>query len=161
MNCNVLIVDYRGYGNSEGIPSEEGLRLDGEATLEHAMARTDIDKERIYLFGRSLGGAVAAELASNKPHNLRGVIIENTFTSISDMVDKLMPMVAMFKTFIQKIFYPTIDRVSGISAPILFVRGMKDEIVPSDHTKRLYDASTKAKFKQLYECPEGNHNMTW
>ena len=60
MNCNVLIVDYRGYGNSEGIPSEEGLRLDGEALLEHALGRNDIDKDRIYLFGRSLGGAVAA-----------------------------------------------------------------------------------------------------
>jgi len=60
LNCNVLIIDYRGYGNSEGIPSEDGLRLDGEATLEHALSRNDLDKERIYLFGRSLGGSVAA-----------------------------------------------------------------------------------------------------
>lgn len=60
MNCNVMILAYRGYGNSEGSPSEEGLKLDAEATLEYAIKREDIDSERIFVFGRSLGGAVAA-----------------------------------------------------------------------------------------------------
>ena len=60
LNCNVLIIDYRGYGYSEGTPSEEGLKLDGEATLEYALNREDVNKNRIFVFGRSLGGAVAA-----------------------------------------------------------------------------------------------------
>lgn len=59
LNSNVFIIDYRGYGNSEGDPSEEGLRLDAEATFDYVMNRQDINKDRIYLFGRSLGGAVA------------------------------------------------------------------------------------------------------
>jgi len=58
-------------------------------------------------------------------------------------------------------FYPTIDYVESITSPILYVRGMKDEIVPSDHTGRLKEASKKSKFVQIYECAEGNHNMTW
>ena len=62
------------------------------------------------------------------------LILENTFTSIGDMVDKLMPMVAFFKKFIQRIFYPTIDRIGKVNTPILFIRGIKDEIVPADHT---------------------------
>ena len=89
------------------------------------------------------------------------MILENTFTSIGDMVDKLMPLVAVFKHLIQKIHFDTIARIPKIKSPILFVRGMKDEIVPCDHTKRLYDAATNAKFRAVYECPDGDHNMTW
>lgn len=87
LNCNVLIIDYRGYGNSGGNPSEEGLKLDAEATLEYALNREDINNNRIFVFGRSLGGAVACELAMNKGNSLKGVILENSFTSIADMVD--------------------------------------------------------------------------
>lgn len=65
MNTNVLIVAYRGYSYSEGTPSEEGLKLDAEATLEHVLGRDDINSERVFVFGRSLGGAVAVQLAES------------------------------------------------------------------------------------------------
>lgn len=83
----MLILAYRGYGDSEGTPSETGLALDAEATLEYALGRDDIDKDRLFVFGRSLGGAVAIQLAMSKSNALRGLIVENTFTSIADMVD--------------------------------------------------------------------------
>jgi pimeloyl-ACP methyl ester carboxylesterase len=63
LNCNVFIVAYRGYSYSEGTPTEEGLALDAEATLEHVLGRDDVDSERVFVFGRSLGGAVAIQLA--------------------------------------------------------------------------------------------------
>ena len=72
-----------------------------------------------------------------------------------------MPLVAMFKKFIQRLFYPTIDRIGQVTTPILLVNGLKDEIVPSNHSKRLFEAAKKAKFKILYECPDGDHNNTW
>jgi len=83
----VLILAYRGYGDSEGTPSEDGLKLDADATLEYAQSRDDIDNDRIFIFGRSLGGAVAIQLAMVHSNSIKGLIIENTFTSIGDMVD--------------------------------------------------------------------------
>lgn len=107
LKTNVLILAYRGYGDSEGKPSEEGLKLDAEATLEYALNDAEIDNDRIFVFGRSLGASVAARLGSQKSNQLQGIILENGFTSISDMVDHLMPMVAKFKWLIQRIYYPT------------------------------------------------------
>ena len=66
LNCNVLILAYRGYGDSEGTPSEPGFKLDAEATLEYALNAEDINNDRIFVFGRSIGASVAARLASNK-----------------------------------------------------------------------------------------------
>lgn len=78
---------YRGYGDSEGTPSEDGLKLDADATLEYAQNHKDIDNDRIFVFGRSLGGAVAIQLAMVQSNAIKGLIVENTFTSIGDMVD--------------------------------------------------------------------------
>ena len=100
LKCNVLIVDYRGFGNSQGEPSEDGLALDAEATIEHALSDPDIDSSNLYVFGRSIGGCVAIQLAAKNSNHIKDLIVENTFTSIADMVDSLMPMVAQFKSLI-------------------------------------------------------------
>lgn len=160
-NTNVLILAYRGYGDSEGSPSEEGLGLDAEATLEYALNDDEINNDRIFVFGRSLGAAVGARLASEKSKHLQGIILENGFCSIADMVDHLMPMVAKFKFLIQRIFYPTVDYIRKATCPVLIVRGVKDEIVPSFHGVELHRSAINAKFSTLYECAEGDHNNTW
>ena len=134
LNCNVLIIDYRGYGHSTGEPNEEGLHRDAIATMEHCLNDDEIDANRLFIFGRSLGGAVAVRLAMEHSNRFKGVIVENTFTSIGDMVDQIMPLVAKFKGLIQRLYYPTIDRIAAISAPLLLIRGENDEIVPSDHS---------------------------
>lgn len=148
LNTNVLLLAYRGYSRSEGTPSETGLALDADATLEYVLNRDDIDKDRLYIFGRSLGGAVATQLAMKNSNRLKGLIVENTFTSIADMVDQIMPHVAPFKFLIQRIFYPTIDRIGSVTCPILFIRGMKDEIVPCQQSIKLYESAKSAKFKE-------------
>lgn len=100
LSVNILIVAYRGYGHSEGTPSEQGLKLDADATLEYLLDRKDVNSDRIFVFGRSLGGAVAAQLALSKPNHVKGIILENTFTSLSDMVDALLPFLKPFKFLI-------------------------------------------------------------
>ena len=92
---NLVIFGYRGYGKSEGTPSEEGVYLDGLAmskyVFEDKEAEKYIDKENVFLFGRSLGGAVAAKVALDKSFPFKGIIIENTFTSLGDLVDVMFP----------------------------------------------------------------------
>ena len=132
MNCNVFIIDYRGYGSSEGKPTEAGLKIDAQASLDYLRKRTDINQEMIFVFGRSLGGAVAIELCMQPNSGIRGLILENTFTSISDMASTMVPVPysTIFKWFLQKIHYPSIKRIRKVKQPILFIRGMQDEIVP-------------------------------
>lgn len=131
LGLNILICGYRGYGHSTGTPSERGLELDSEAVLNFALEHKEINNKQIFIFGRSIGGAVGIYLASKFNDRLAGMIVENTFTSIADMVDALMPLVASFKTLIQRIYWASIDRIHLVEIPMLFVRGLRDEIVPT------------------------------
>lgn len=90
--CNILIIDYRGYGLSTGSPTETGLRADARAAFDYLFTRHDLDLNQICIFGRSLGGAVAIDLAADTLYSqkIMGVILENTFTSISDMAVELI-----------------------------------------------------------------------
>lgn len=161
LKINVLILAYRGYGNSEGKPTEEGLYLDAQATLEFALSHEQIDHSRVFVFGRSLGGAVAANLAFHHQNRIRGLILENTFTSIPCMVDHIFPYVAYLKWIVLRLYYPTKDLIGKIETPILFMRGLEDEIVPCSHSATLYKLATSARFKVLYECESGDHNNLW
>ena len=97
LGCAVLAPSYRGYGLSEGAPSEAGLRLDAQAALDHAFSRADLDPARVAIFGRSLGGAVAlAAAAANRERGLAGVVVENTFLSIEAVAPALLPVLRPF-----------------------------------------------------------------
>lgn len=78
------------------------------------------------------------------------MILENTFCSISDIVDHIFPLLSYFKNIIQRIYWPSIDRIPNIKVPLLFIVGLNDEIVPPNHISRLHDAATKAAFKSIY-----------
>ena len=87
LKCNILLVEYRGYGMSDGIPSEEGFYQDAQAAYDFVDSREDLDSSKIVIFGRSLGGAVAIDLASRCDYRdrLLALVVENTFTSIPDL----------------------------------------------------------------------------
>jgi pimeloyl-ACP methyl ester carboxylesterase len=105
LGCNILAVQYRGYGNSEGTPSEHGLTKDAQAALDWLSCRTDIDLSKVFLYGQSLGGGVSIKTAHSNQDKLAGVMVENTFTSIDDMVLELgqhslkVPWIVHFRTF--------------------------------------------------------------
>lgn len=80
--ANVVIVGYRGYGHSEGSPSEEGLQLDAEAVLDWTISNDEIDSHKVFIFGSSLGGAISIYLCSKRQKDVCGLIIENSFISI-------------------------------------------------------------------------------
>lgn len=166
LNCNILMVEYRGYGDSDNVsPSEPGLKLDAEAALRFISSHPSIDSSRIFVFGRSLGGAVAFHLAHYaQEHSLElaGLIVENTFLSISHMVDHLMPYVKLFKPLVLRIGWDNSLLVTNIQVPILYLAGSDDELVPHNHMMQLYKASNKSSvLARMYIIPGGTHNETW
>jgi len=167
LECNVVILSYRGYGESESVPTEEGLYLDGDAILRWLLTRDDIDRSRIVLFGRSLGGGVAIDVASKHegdsglPGKVAAVIVENTFSSISSMVDSVFPLLKHVKQVILRMKWDSVNKVPSITKPMLFISGTQDEIVPSVQMVALHAAALRASTKEWFEVPEGRHNDTW
>lgn len=176
LRCNVVMVDYRGYGLSDAVaPTEEGLQLDAVAILEHVVGR--IANEKIFLMGVSLGGAVVVHLASI-PHyqrHISGIILENTFTSVSDMADALftpivqrglpnaspyvLPLLKhVIKPIVLFIGWWSIDKIRKLTVPILLLSGSKDEIVPPVQMHRLYQAASQSKLKRFCDFDKGHHN---
>ncbi|CAO2823175.1 unnamed protein product [Amaranthus hypochondriacus] len=173
LQCNVFMLSYRGYGASDGYPSQHGITMDAQAALDHLMQRTDIDTSQIIVFGRSLGGAVGAALTKNNPEKISALILENTFTSILDMAGVLLPFLKWviggstakglkIMNFLVRSPWSTIDIIGQIKQPILFISGLQDEMVPPIHMKMLY-AKAAAHNKQCYfvEFPSGMHMDTW
>ncbi|XP_061091159.1 protein ABHD13 [Conger conger] len=162
LKANVVLLDYRGYGKSEGEPSEEGLRLDAEAALDYVMTRPDLDKTKVVLFGRSLGGAVAVRLASENPHRVAAVILENTFLSIPHMAATLFTFLPMgyLPLWCYKNKFLSYRHVAQCRMPSLFVSGLSDQLIPPVMMKQLYELSP-SRTKRMAIFPDGTHNDTW
>ena len=97
MKINVLMMDYRGYGASAGVPSEKGLNKDADAVIKYAAAHPKLRRSKLVVFGRSLGGAVCFSAAQRNPTLVSAVVVENTFGSIPAMVDVLLPYLSAIK----------------------------------------------------------------
>ncbi len=178
LRCNTLVLDYRGYGNSQGSPTEHGLQLDALAAagfVQRLAAEGRIAGERVFLFGCSLGGAVALWLATRRPELFAGVIVENTFTSIEDMAIVLLSRVAPPGRFEPTLraglhvfmtsHWRSIDIVPTLTIPSLFFSGLADELVPAEHMRRLYDAAPDPERggpeKVFHAVEGGEHNTTF
>ena len=151
LGYNVLIVDYRGYGESTGSPSEEGLYKDALTAyhwLRHEQALTSDD---LVLFGRSLGAAVASWLATQQP--AAGLIVESGFISIPELGAELYPFLPVRP--LARYDYATVDHLSLVSAPVLVVHSPDDDIVPFRHGQALFQAANEPK--SMLEI-SGDHN---
>ena len=153
IGVNVLIVDYRGYGQSSGQPGEEGTYRDAEAAWDYLVSTRGVSPGRIVIFGRSLGGAVGAWLASRPDVRPAGVIIESCFSSGLDMGRRLYPVLPV--RLITRIGYPVTDYVKTIDAPLMVVHSRDDEIIPFDMGRAIFDAAREPKtFLEI----GGDHN---
>eukprot|EP00600_Ochromonadales_sp_CCMP1393_P003049 CAMPEP_0174988760 /NCGR_PEP_ID=MMETSP0004_2-20121128/20317_1 /TAXON_ID=420556 /ORGANISM="Ochromonas sp., Strain CCMP1393" /LENGTH=432 /DNA_ID=CAMNT_0016242037 /DNA_START=31 /DNA_END=1329 /DNA_ORIENTATION=+ len=160
-NINVLMMDYRGYGSSDGYPTEKGLNLDGEAVLKYALTHPRLTNSRMILFGRSLGGAVAISLAHQYSEWVSGVVVENTFLSVSAMVDVIMPFLSRIKQFVLFMEWHSHVKITGLTMPFLFISGDSDQLVPPRHMRELYELAAKCSFKEFYSVLGGTHNDTF
>ncbi|KAJ7767300.1 Alpha/Beta hydrolase protein [Mycena metata] len=136
--CNVLMLSYRGYGDSEGIPSEKALRLDAQAALDHVKADAELSSLPTILFGTSLGGAVAIDLASRNPSAIAALIVENTFLSLPRVV-RDWPIIGLF-SFLCFQRWNSAVKLPRIppTLPILMLSGTQDEVVPRKHMEALW-----------------------
>lgn len=158
---NIVCVAYRGYSGSEGVPTEKGLKLDGIAILDYVMNMKQIDTSKVIVFGRSLGGAVAINTLSHTRHTVAGAIIENTFTSIPDMVDVLFPPVAFLKMIVLRNFWYSDQEIKRVKAPMLFIKAVNDELIPATQMNQLYSNISPSVTKYLYEIERAGHNGSW
>ncbi|HEU4386942.1 MAG TPA: alpha/beta hydrolase [Blastocatellia bacterium] len=150
----IFIIDYRGYGRSEGRPSEEGLYRDASAAWEFLVNTRGIDPHRVIIFGKSLGGAVAIELATRVEPG--GLIVQSSFTSVADMADTVVPIVVrpLLRTRMD-----SLGKISRVSCRKLFVHSRADEVVPFELGHRLYEAASQPK--EFYEVKGARHNETY
>jgi fermentation-respiration switch protein FrsA (DUF1100 family) len=151
LGLDTLIIDYRGYGKSTGKPGEPGTYIDAQAAWDYLRGERGISAERIIIFGRSLGGAVAAWLGSQ--HRPAAVIIESSFSSGADMARRLYPFLPA--RLITRLRYPVAEYASRLESPVLVVHSRDDEIIPFDMGQAIFDAVKERKaFLEL----RGDHN---
>ncbi|KAL1591618.1 bem46 protein, variant [Paraconiothyrium brasiliense] len=132
LGCNVFMLQYRGYGLSTGTPNEKGINIDAQTGLDYIRNRHELRSTRIVLYGQSLGGAVSIGLAARnqKQGDIAGVILENTFTSMRKMIPSALPPAKYLAPFCHQV-WPSEDLLPQIKdVPVLFLSGLRDEIVP-------------------------------
>jgi fermentation-respiration switch protein FrsA (DUF1100 family) len=140
LNVSVMAFDYRGYGRSEGTPSERGLLADARAARSWFAEREQIPEEQIVLYGRSLGGAVAVDLASHD--GARGLVLESTFTSLPAVANDLLPL---WPGMLMYSRYSSIKKIGDYRGPLLHAHGDADPLVPFAQGERLFAAANDPK----------------
>ena len=151
LGLSVFIFDYRGYGRSQGSPSEEGLYRDAQSAFKYLIEERNLKEESIVVYGKSIGANVAVELCSKvRPAAL---ISESAFTSALDMGKKLFPFLPL-KWFIS-IKYDALSKIKNMTIPKLIIHSEDDRIIPFRHGRKLFEAAPEPK--EFYTM-RGGHN---
>ncbi len=151
LDLDVLIIDYRGYGQSSGSTSEQGTYIDAQTAWDYLVDERNIAAENIVIFGRSLGGAVASWLAARTTPG--SVILESCFTSGMDMAGRLYPFLPA--RLITRLKYPVKDFVKQFTSPLLVIHSQQDEIIPFDMGQSIFSAAPEPKEMLVLS---GDHN---
>jgi hypothetical protein len=156
LGAHVMIMDYRGYGRSQGQPFEKGLYLDARAARDWWVRERAADKSKLILVGESLGGAVCIDLAAAVP--VDGVILQSTFTNAWDMAKTIFPV-----GLLQPLSGVRLDsaaKIGRVHCPKLFIHGNRDEVVPFRLGRKLYEMAPSPK--EFFEVPGAGHNdLLW
>ena len=140
LGTHVLLIDYRGYGLSDGSPSEAGVYRDARAGLAHLLEDRGLPEKRIVVFGRSLGTAVAVDLARQRP--LAGLILESAFTSAADLARGMFGPIG---ALLARRIFDSESKIPQLRCPVLFFHGDRDSIVDLELGRRLFDRAPEPK----------------
>ncbi|HCO7574801.1 alpha/beta hydrolase [Escherichia fergusonii] len=152
-NFNVFMFDYRGFGKSKGRPSQAGLLDDTQSAINVVRHRSDVNPQRLVLFGQSIGGAnMVSALGNGDREGIRAVILDSTFASYSSIANQMIPGSGLFMddSYNAERF---IAEVSPI--PVLIIHGKADRVIPWEQGERLYDLTREPK--QKINLPDGEH----
>ena len=147
--CNVLVFDYAGYGKSEGKPTAPGVLDDGLAALNYLKQKNEIPAEQIILYGFSLGGSVAVDLASK--HEVKALIVESSFTSLDDMGRHLLPFLPAGYFLREPL--ASGKKIGKVRCPVFISHGRADQVIPFSQGQRLFEAAKEPK--TFFIPPEG------
>ena len=151
LGLSVFIIDYRGYGESDGKPDEDGLYRDAEAAWQYLTDVRGIAAEDIVVYGRSLGGSLAAWLAAERRPG--ALVLDSSFTSVPDAGQEAYPWLPV--RLLSRFRHATVEHVAKVNAPVLVVHSRTDDIIPFHHGKALFNAANEPKsFLEL----RGGHN---
>jgi len=151
LELNVFIIDYRGYGQSEGKITEKGIYRDAEASWNYLSRIQGISEKQIIIFGRSLGASIASRLASK--HTPAALIIESGFTSVPSMAQRFYPFLPV--RWLSRYKFDTKQYVQNISCPVLVAHSKNDEIIPYGEGREIFEAAPEPK--QFLDM-QGGHN---
>jgi hypothetical protein len=151
---SVLLFDYRGYGKSEGTPTEQGLIADADAARTWLASRTHVAEESIVLMGQSLGGGVAVAAANDRKPP-RGLVLLSTFTSAPDIAAHHMAWLPAHFVMSQR--FPSAKRIASYEGPLLICHGDADRVIPFEHGEKLF-AAAASRNKQFVRHAGGDHN---
>jgi len=153
LKLNIFIFDYRGYGKSTGSPSERGLYKDAETAYEYLTKKRKIRDDNIILYGESLGGAVAIDLALTK--KIKALITEDTFSSMRDMAKVVYPFIP---GFVISNKFDSVSKIRNVPFAKLIIHSVDDEIVPFSLGERLYNEASQPK---IFLKLRGAHNTAF
>ncbi len=140
LGCSLFIFDYRGYGNSEGAPTEEGMYEDVQAAYDIVLARQDIRRDKVIVYGASLGGVAAVDLATRR--EVDALILDSTFTSAVDMGKIMFPVIP---SFLLNVKLDSVSKIQSCRMPKLFIHSVDDRTVPFALGQKLFEVAPDPK----------------
>jgi fermentation-respiration switch protein FrsA (DUF1100 family) len=152
MGLEVLLFDYRGYGDNPGSPTEQGLAMDARAAREFVINQRHIDPRNVIYFGESLGTGVAVTLASEHPP--AALVLRSPYTSMVDVARYHYSWLPV--GFLLRDRYDSVARIPGVKTRLLIIAGDRDSVVPAEFSRRLYEAASQPK--TFVSVPGADHN---
>jgi len=141
LGVNILAIDYRGYGKSEGSPDEAGVYQDGDAAYRFVVEGRRFEARKVFVYGHSLGGAVAIDVASQR--ECGGLIVESSFTTVGAMARLMFHL--PFTEYLPRSRFDSLAKIARVRAPVLVIHGTRDQVIPCAMGRKLYEAAPQPK----------------